>query len=91
VPEGQSFSRSQFTAPEVAKWLAKRTGLVQKRKRAAKGSRRAEDHPGRPISGATKRKYLAAVQSFATYRVEVACSRRIRSATSRHPRQVNRA
>jgi len=71
VPEGQSFSRSQFTAPEVAKWLATRTGLVQKRKRAARGSRRAEDRPGRPISGATKRKYLAAVQSFATYLVEV--------------------
>jgi len=71
VAEGKPYPRSQFTAPEVARWLATRTGLAQKRKRAEKGSRRAEDKPGRPISGATKRKYLAAAHSFATYLVEV--------------------
>jgi len=71
VAEGKPYPRSQFTAPEVARWLATRTGLAQKRKRAGKGSRRAEDKLGRPISGATKRKYLAAAQSFATYLVEV--------------------
>ena len=58
-------------AGSLAVVRATRTGLAQKRKRPAKGSRRAEDRPGRPISGATKRKYLAAVQSFATYLVKV--------------------
>ena len=58
-------------AVSLAVVRATRTGLAQKRKRPAKGSRRAEDRPGRPISGATKRKYLAAVQSFATYLVKV--------------------
>ena len=71
IPADKPYPRSQLTAPVVAKWLATRTGLAQKRKRAAKGSRRAEDRLGRPISGATKRKYLAAVQSFATYLIEI--------------------
>ena len=71
IPADKPYPRSQLTAPVVAKWLATRTGLTQKRKPAASGSRRAEDRPGRLISGATKRKYLAAVQSFATYLVEV--------------------
>jgi integrase len=55
----------------VARWLATRTSLVQKRGKAAHGSRRRPDPAAQPISGATRRKYLAAAQSFATYLLEV--------------------
>ena len=71
MPEGEPFWRSQLTAPAVAKWLASRTGLTQKRLRAPSGSRRQPDAAPRPASAGTKRKYLAAVQSFARYLVEV--------------------
>ena len=71
IVPGTVYPRSRFTGPEVARWLATRAALPQKRKRAAKGSRRAKDAPGRPISGATRRKYLGAAQSFATYLVEM--------------------
>jgi len=71
VAADKPYARSEFTAPNVARWLATRTSLPQKRKHAAKASSRVEDKPGRAISGATKRKYLAAMQSFATYLVEV--------------------
>jgi len=44
---------------------------VQKRQKAPRGSRRRPDAAARPICGGTKRKYLAAVQSFAAYLREV--------------------
>lgn len=52
IPEGERFPRLKLTGPVVAKWLATRTGLVQKRRKSTKKpSRRREDRPGRPISG----------------------------------------
>ncbi len=71
MPDGRPFWRSDLTAPAVARWLATRASLVQKRGKALRGSRRQADAPARPISGGTKRKYLAAVQSFAKYLLEV--------------------
>ncbi len=71
MPEGRPFWRSALTGPAVARWLATRTGLVQKRPRRAKGSRRRPDPEPRPVSASTKRRYLAAVQSFAAYLLEV--------------------
>ena len=65
------FAVSSFTAPAIATWLASRTRLPQKRRPNATHSRRKEDAPARPVSGATRRKYLAAVQSFAGYLVEI--------------------
>ncbi len=67
MPEGRAFLRSDFTGPAVTKWLASRTALVQKRRPSSKQSRRRENPPPRPVSGSSKRKYLAAVRSFAAY------------------------
>ena len=36
ISEGVPFPRSKLTGPEVAKWLATRTGLVQKRRKSTK-------------------------------------------------------
>lgn len=71
LPEGRPFHRSALTAPAVARWLATRTGLVQKRPKSVMGSRRRPDPEPRPVSASTKRRYLAAVQSFAAYLLEV--------------------
>jgi integrase len=71
MPDGKPFWRSQLTAPAVARWLVSRTSLVQKRERSLQISRRREDPTPRAVSGGTKRKYLAAVQSFARYLVEI--------------------
>ena len=68
MPEGQPFWRSLLTAPAVARWLATRTALVQKRRPKVPTS---EPFNTRTVSGGTKRKYLAAVQSFARYLVEI--------------------
>lgn len=67
IPDGQPFWRSGFTAPAVARWLAARTALVAKRRRSPKTSRRQPAPPPRPVSASTKRRYLAAVQSFVSY------------------------
>jgi len=71
MPEGVPFWRSAFMGPTVARWLATRTSLVLKREKAAHGSRRRPDAAARSISGGTRRKYLAAAQSFAKYLLEV--------------------
>ncbi len=71
MPDGKPFYRSGFTGPAVAQWLATRVTLVRKRRPAATGSRRREDPAPVPASGPTKRRYLAAVRSFARYLVEV--------------------
>ena len=68
VPEGQPFPRSQFTVPTIATWLAGRTALPRKRRASTRSkSRRKDDAEARPISGATRRKYLAAARSFGAY------------------------
>ncbi len=67
IPDGQPFWRSALTGPAVARWLAARTALVAKRQRRQKASRRQPDPPARPVSASTKRRYLAAVQSFVSY------------------------
>jgi integrase len=69
IPAGKPFLRSAFTAPVVTNWMASRTRLPQKRKPGRSKPRRTPDAQPRPISGATRRKYLAAVQSFAKYLV----------------------
>ena len=72
IPEAKPFSRARFTAPAIAAWLAARTRLVQKRRPSTKAkSQRKTDPPAKAVSGATKRKYLAAARSFATYLVEL--------------------
>jgi len=71
MPVGQPFWRSQLTSAAVARWLATRGTLVQKRPPAARGSRRRPEPAAQPISGGTRRKYLAAAQSFAKYLREV--------------------
>ncbi len=71
IPAGRAFPRSKFTGPIIAQWLAERTALVQKRRPALAGSRRRPDPAPRSVSGATKRKYLAAARSFASYLVQV--------------------
>jgi integrase len=71
MPEGQPFWRSQFTGPAVARWLATRTSLVQKRRPSPTTPHRKADPTPRAVSGATKRKYLAAVQSFTQYLLEI--------------------
>ena len=68
---GHPFWRSALTGPMVAKWLATRTSLARKRRKAAKESRRREDPAPRPVSGSTKRRYLVAVQSFVAYLREI--------------------
>lgn len=40
---------------------------MAKRRRSPKASRRQPDPPARPVSASTKRRYLAAVQSFVSY------------------------
>ena len=55
----------------MARWLGTRTSLAQKRQKAPRESRRRPDPTPRPISGGTRRKYLAAVQSFAKYLREI--------------------
>ena len=72
IPEGKAFARSGFTSAAIATWLAGRTALTQKRKASIRQKpRRKKDPPLRNITGSTKRKYLAAVRSFATYLVEI--------------------
>ncbi len=71
MPPGQAFYRSDFKASTVAAWLATRTALVAKRRPSETHSRRMQDPPPRAVSGSTKRKYLAATQSFATYLLEI--------------------
>jgi integrase len=72
IPEGAPFRVSQFTAPAIAQWLNERSRLPQKRRRSStRKSRRQPDTPPPPVSGSTKRKYLAAAQSFAKYLVQV--------------------
>ena len=71
IPADQHFWRSEFTGPAIARWLATRTSLPQKRAKSAKGSRRQPDPVPRPVSGGTKRRYLAAVLSFTAYLVEL--------------------
>jgi len=71
IPEGKSFQRSAFTAPAIARWLAQRTQLPRKRRKAVTGSRRKDDAPALPASASTKRRCLAAVQSFSAYLVEM--------------------
>ena len=71
IPAGTAFYRSQFTAPGVAKWLATRTALVQKRRPSASNVSPRENPAPRPVTGSTKRRYLAAVQSFAAYLLNI--------------------
>jgi hypothetical protein len=71
MPEGRPFYRSAFTSAAVAQWLASRVSLVRKRRPADKGSRRQKDPEPLPASGPTKRRYLAALRSFAMYLVEI--------------------
>jgi integrase len=71
IPEARPFYRSALTGPAVAKWLATRTALVQKRAKSARASRRQPDPELRPVSASSKRKYLAAAQSFVAYLREV--------------------
>lgn len=72
VPEYQPFGRSRFTAPAIASWLAARTRLVQKRRKSeGRPSRRKPDPTPRPVTGATRRKYLAAAASFGAYLREI--------------------
>jgi hypothetical protein len=71
IPERRPFPRSSFTAPAVAGWLAGRRAQVAKWRPPQTGSRRREDPPARPLSGSSKWKYLAAIQSFAKYLREI--------------------
>ena len=72
IPEGAPFRVSQFTHAVIAQWLNTRTRLPQKRRPSTKyKSRRKPNAPAIPVTGSTKRKYLAAVQSFAKYLVQV--------------------
>ena len=72
MPNGAPFLRSAFTAPAVARWLAERTALTAKRKPSkTQKPRRTDDPPARALSGSSKRRYLAAVRSFAAYLVEI--------------------
>jgi len=71
MPDGAPFPRSQFTGPRIVQWLASRTALPRKRHPSTTGSRRTMDSPPKAISGSTKRRYLAAVKSFANYLQEV--------------------
>jgi integrase len=71
MPEGTPFWRSQLTGPAVARWLATRTSLTQKRRASPIAPHRKPDPAPRSVSGSTKRKYLAAVQSFTRYLVEI--------------------
>ena len=72
IPAGAPFLRSRFTTTAIAAWLAQRTALVQKRRPSTKATpRRKADPTPRPVTGATKRKYLAAVRSFGAYLTEM--------------------
>ena len=71
IPEGPPYLRSAFTADRIAEWLATRTMLAQKRRSSTHQSRRTPDAVPRPASGPSKRKYRAAVQSFAKYLCEI--------------------
>jgi integrase len=71
VVEGTPFQRSDFTAPVVSRWLHSRVTLTQKRRPSDAGSRRKKDPEPRSASGPTKRRYLAAAQSFSRYLCEV--------------------
>jgi integrase len=71
VPEGASFPVSRFTAPAIAKWLNERRQLPRKRRPGKGKSRRVPDAPPPPLTSSTKRKYLAAVQSFGRYLVQI--------------------
>jgi hypothetical protein len=52
-------------------WLASRTALVQERRKSTKSPTRHKENPApHAITAGTKRKYLAAVRSFATYLVD---------------------
>ena len=84
MPESKAFWRSDLSAPTVAKWIATRTSLTQKRQPSSKGSRRQADPTPRPVSGGTKRRYLAAIQSFVEYLLQtgVLASNPIRDVTA---------
>jgi integrase len=71
MPQGKEFWRSQLTAATVAHWLASRTALVQKRRPSASAPRRKAYPEARTVSGGTKRKYLASLQSFVSYLLEL--------------------
>src|SRR5689334_12433778 len=58
MPEGKPCLRSDFTGPTVARWLAARTTLVQKRKPGATKPRRKDDPEPRPVSASSKRRYF---------------------------------
>ena len=71
IPNGTPFLRSALVTPAITAWLNSRTKLPQKRRRRPTASRRREDAPAAPVSGSTRRKYLAAMQSFAKYLVSI--------------------
>ena len=91
MPEGKPYLRSEFTGPVVARWLALRTTLAQKRKPGTAKARRKDDPEARPASGSTKRRYFAAVQSFVQYLIETGvladepCTERVAAAGERAP------
>ena len=88
IPDGEPYLRAGFTAPAIATWLASRTALAQKRRKSTTAkSRRKEDPAPRSVTGATKRKYLAAVWSFATYLLEVGVLTTNMAQASRFPRR----
>jgi integrase len=72
IPAASPHRVSAFTAVAIARWLADRPTLVQKRRKSKhEKSRRKQDPTPRLASAATKRKYLAAVRSFGAYLVEM--------------------
>ncbi len=71
IPAGKPFPRSDLNAPAVTRWLTTRKALPNKRKAGKGKSRRKPDAPARALSGSTKRRYLAAVNSFSGYLVSV--------------------
>ena len=94
VPEGTPYPVSRFTTAAIAQWLNTRTRLPQKRRQSTKHkSRRRPDAPALPVTGSTKRKYLAAVQSFAKYLVQIGAlqsnvARAVEAPPSNRPKAV---
>ena len=71
IPVGKPFPRSDLNAPAVTRWLASRKALAKKRRPGKGKSRRKDDAAPSALSGSPKRRYLAAVNSFAGYLVSV--------------------
>jgi len=71
MPAGKPYYRSQLSGPVLSQWVATRTALPQKRRPGARKGRRKENPVPRPVSGSTRRKYLAAVSSFCGYLQEL--------------------